>query len=68
MIETNKLAVNVSEMAELLSVSRPLAYQILNREDFRGSFRVGSKRLVSVAALRDWIEKQARVEGHGENE
>lgn len=53
-----KLAVTVTEMADMLSISRPFAYQILNREDFRGSFRIGSKRLVSVDALREWIKNQ----------
>ena len=53
-----KLAVNVSEDAEMLSVSRPVMYEILNRADFNGAFRVGSKRLVSVAALQRWVDKQ----------
>lgn len=55
-----KLAVTVTEMADMLSISRPFAYQILNREDFRGSFRVGNKRLVSVDALREWIAIQTK--------
>lgn len=53
-----KLAVNVTEAAQLISVSRPTMYEILNRADFHGSFRIGSKRLVSVDALREWVEKQ----------
>ena len=57
-----KLAVNVTEMAAMLSISRPFAYQIINREDFRGSSRVGNKRLVSVDALREWIKNQVDSE------
>ena len=53
-----KLAVTVTEMADMLSISRPFAYTIINREDFKGSFRVGSKRLISVDALREWIKNQ----------
>lgn len=53
-----KLAVNVSEAAELLSVSRPTMYEIINREDFNGTFRIGAKRLISVDALKQWIENQ----------
>ena len=53
-----KLAVNVSEAAQLISVSRPTMYEIMNRADFHGSFRIGSKRLVSVDALREWIKNQ----------
>lgn len=55
-----KLAVTVTEMADMLSISRPFAYQILNREDFKGSFRIGNKRLVSVDALREWISNQTQ--------
>ena len=55
---SDKLAVNVTEMAELLSISRPFAYEILNREDFKGAFRIGGKRLVSVDYLREWIKRQ----------
>ena len=57
-MEKQKLAVNVSEAAAMLSVSRPTMYQILARDDFTGSFRVGNKHLISVAALQDWIAKQ----------
>ncbi len=57
-----KIAVNVSEAAELISVSRPTMYEILNRSDFTGTFRVGSKRLISVEALREWVEKQTATE------
>lgn len=59
-VQNKKLAVNVSEAAEMLSVSRPTMYQILDRNDFAGAFRIGSKRLVSVAALQAWIDKQVR--------
>lgn len=57
-METMKLTVNVSEAAELLSVSRPTMYQIINRADFKGSFYIGKKRLISVDALREWIKLQ----------
>ena len=57
-----KLAVTVSEMASMLSISRAFAYQVIAREDFRGSFRVGNKRLVSVDALREWVKHQADSE------
>ena len=53
-----KLAVTVTEMAELLSISRPYCYTILNREDFSGDFRVGGKRLISVEYLQNWIKNQ----------
>ena len=62
-VQNGKLAVNVSEAAEMLSVSRPTMYQILDRDDFNGAFRIGSKRLVSVAALQTWIDRQIKEAG-----
>lgn len=53
-----KLAVNTTELAEMLGISRPFAYQLINREDFPKSFKVGSKRLHSVEAVREWIARQ----------
>ncbi len=62
-MQQNKLAVSVSEMAEMLSVSRPTAYEILKREDFSGAFKVGARTLVSVAGLQAWIDKQTAESG-----
>lgn len=55
---TPKLAVNTTELAEMLGISRPFCYELINREDFPKSFRIGSKRLHSVDAVREWIAKQ----------
>ena len=58
-IETReKLAITVTDAAEYLSVSRPMMYQILNREDCNVDFRVGTKRLISMKALQEWVDKQ----------
>lgn len=57
------LAVGTTEAARLLGISRPTLYQILNRTDFP-SFRVGSRVLISVAGLQEWIDRQAK-EGVG---
>lgn len=54
------LAVSAAEAARLLGVSRPTIYTLLNRTDFP-SFRVGNRVLVSVAGLRDWIDRQAKA-------
>lgn len=57
------LAVSAAEAARLLGVSRPTLYQLLNQSDFP-SFRVGSRVLISVAGLQEWIDRQAK-EGAG---
>lgn len=52
-----KMALNVTEAAAALGVSRPVVYQLMRREDFP-SFKIGSRTLVSAAGLREWVEKQ----------
>jgi len=53
-----KMALSISEAAKLLGVSRPTMYTLVNRTDFP-SFRVGSRRLIPVDGLRDWMAKQS---------
>lgn len=61
----DKLAVGTTEAAELLGISRPTLYQLLNRADFP-SFRVGGRVLISVSGLQAWIDRQAAAkEGVG---
>ena len=55
---SGKLAVSVAEFAEMLSISRPTAYEIIRRADFKGAFKVGTKTLISVEGARKWIEQQ----------
>ena len=54
------LAVSAGEAARMLGVSRPTVYQLMGREDFP-SFKVGTRTLVSVEGLREWIRKQGEV-------
>ena len=58
MPSTQRLAVSVAEAANMLSVSRPTMYEILNRSDCHADFKIGNRRLVSVSALAEWIDKQ----------
>lgn len=53
------VAISSSKAAELLGVSRPTVYTLMKRADFP-AFKVGSRTLVSVEGLRDWVEKQSR--------
>ncbi len=54
------LAVSAAEAARLLGVSRPTLYTLLNQEGFP-SFHVGTRVLVSVDGLREWIERQTKA-------
>lgn len=56
----DKITVTVTEAAELLSISRPTMYEILEREDCNFSFRVGTKRLISMKALQEWADNQLK--------
>lgn len=53
----SKLAVSVGEFAELMSVSKPTAYEILRRSDFHGAFKLGKRTLISVPIAIEWIEQ-----------
>lgn len=53
-----KIALNVTETAEVLGVSRTVVYQLMHRDDFP-SFKIGKRTLVPKAALEAWVNKQA---------
>ena len=54
----DRIAVSPMEAAAMLGVSKPTVYQILNRDDCRAAFKVGTRTLVSVSALREWVDAQ----------
>lgn len=64
-IGNGKIAISVPKAAELLSISRPIAYQLARQADFP-SFSVGGRTLVSVQGLVQWVAEQAHREGGGE--
>jgi excisionase family DNA binding protein len=53
-----KICLNVTEVAEVLGVSRPTVYQLLRRADFP-SFKVGNRTLVPKASLENWVINQS---------
>ena len=57
-----KLTVNKTELAEMLSISRPLVYQIVKRSDFPQPLRINSRELYYVEDIREWIKKQTQKE------
>ena len=59
-----KLTFTVPEMARVLGISHPIAYELCSREDFP-AVRVSSKRIViPVDALNQWLMQKA---GHKSN-
>jgi excisionase family DNA binding protein len=54
---TGKLTLNVVEAAEALGMSRSMIYQLIGSGQLP-SIRIGSRRLVPVSALRDFVAQQ----------
>ena len=56
-----KIVVSVSELASMLQISKPTAYQLLSREGFP-SVRISPRRIViPVDALMTWLNENAVV-------
>ena len=52
----DKLAVSVADFAKMLSVSKPIAYKIIKRDDFNGVIKIGKRTLISVDEAKKWIK------------
>lgn len=53
-----KLVYSVPEIAELLGISRPKAYELANRADFP-VLQVGRRKVVPCAAFHEWLAKNS---------
>lgn len=55
----DKLTVTVPEMAKLLGISRPLAYELAKREGFP-AIRVSDRRIIiPVDRLHEWLNNES---------
>lgn len=57
-----ELVYNVTEAAAALGISRRTMYELMNREDFPASLKIGSRRLISKELLAQWVRDQAQKE------
>ncbi|OUO37876.1 hypothetical protein B5F88_12100 [Flavonifractor sp. An306] len=55
------LAVSPAECARLLGVSRPTIYTLINQGGFP-SFKLGTRTLIPVDGLREWISSRTEIE------
>ncbi len=56
---SDKLAINVPELAKMLGVSRPVAYELTKREGFP-AIRVSERRIIiPVDKLNEWLAREA---------
>lgn len=56
-----KLALSVTEAAELLGLSAKSVYTLTHSAGFP-AFRVGGRTVVSAEGLREWVQQQAAGE------
>lgn len=54
-----RLAVGVEEAADMLGIGRSSVFALMNAGDLK-SLKVGKRRLIAVAELRAFLERQAR--------
>lgn len=54
----DKLTVTVEEMAEIVGVSRPTAYDLIHKEGFP-TVRIGRRIVIPLDSLKRWLEEQA---------
>lgn len=53
-----KLTITVEEMAEVVGVSRPKAYELIHKEGFP-TVRMGRRIVIPLDSLKRWLEEQA---------
>ena len=57
-----KLAVSVNEAAELIGLGRDVTYRLIMSGDIP-SFKVGARRVIPVAGLREYVERRTTEAG-----
>jgi excisionase family DNA binding protein len=61
---SEKMTMNVSEMAEQLGISKPKAYELVKRDSFPSIF-LGKRIVIPTAALKMWlIENSTTTDEH----
>lgn len=56
---SEKVTLNVTEVSQVLGVSKPVVYQLIHRSDFP-SFKIGARTVVPRIALEEWANIQAK--------
>lgn len=60
--EVKKLTYSVPEMALAIGISKPKAYDLVNRADFP-KIRVGKKIVVPITEFERWVSNHAYDDG-----
>lgn len=54
----NKLALNITETAEVLSLSRQSVYKLIQSDKTFPAFHIGKSVRISAEGLREWVRNQ----------
>lgn len=55
----NRMALSITEMAQVLHISTTLAYELAKQEDFP-SFYIGRHKLINKEGLQRWIDDRCK--------
>lgn len=61
----DRIAVDVETAAEMLGISRGALYPLVMSGDVP-SFKIGRRRLVPIAGLREWAATQIHADGQAD--
>ena len=57
-----RIAVSVTEAAEMMGMCPKSVYRLTKRADFP-AFKAGNRTVISVEGLQEWVRRQATGEG-----
>lgn len=55
----NRMALSITEMAQVLHISPTLAYELAKQEDFP-SFYIGHHKLINKEGLQRWMDERCK--------
>lgn len=61
-----KIALSVTEAAQLIGVGKSTMYELVKRDDCDFSFMIGDRWLVSRAKLEAWVNREAEKGGNAQ--
>ena len=56
------LAYSTTQGAQVLNISRPTLYKLMQEDPSFPRFKLGARTLIPVSALERWVEAQVRKE------
>lgn len=60
-LKIERLTMNVAEMAGVLGISKPKAYELVNRSDFP-VIRVGKRLVIPLEPFKKWMDTAAKAQ------